>query len=101
MNVPLIFRKSQVMGQFRLHRLKGMSDTAALHIVCNEGFNLCSRKLAINQMGGKIVMSHKTGVFLYSPAGLAHAMEIVPVDLMVLTHSFFAYSICYLTIRGY
>ena len=51
--------------------------------------------------GVKIVMSHKIGVFLYFPVGLVNAMEIVPVDIMVLTHSFFAYSICYLTIRGF
>ena len=27
--------RTQVIGQFRLYRCKGMSGTAALHIVCN------------------------------------------------------------------
>ena len=43
--------RSQVMGQFRLYRCKGMSETAALHIVCNQASEMCTRKLAKNQVG--------------------------------------------------
>ena len=42
---------SQVMGQFRLYRCKGMSGTAALHIVCNQASKMCTGKLAKNQVG--------------------------------------------------
>ena len=42
---------SQVMAQFRLYRCKGMSGTAALHIVCNQASKMCTRKLAKNQVG--------------------------------------------------
>ena len=38
--------RSQVMGQFRLYRCKGMSGTAALHIVCNQASKMCTIKLA-------------------------------------------------------
>ena len=47
-------RRSQVMGQFRLYRCKGMSGTAALHIVCNQASKMCTRKLVINQVGVKV-----------------------------------------------
>ena len=46
--------RSQVMGQFRLYRCKGLSGTAALHIVVNEASKMCARKLAINQVGVKL-----------------------------------------------
>ena len=41
--------RSQVMGQFRLYRCKGMSGTAALplHIGCNQASKMCTRILAI------------------------------------------------------
>ena len=35
--------RSQVMGQFRLYRCKGMSGTAALHIVCNQASKMCTK----------------------------------------------------------
>ena len=40
--------RPQAMGQFRLYRCKGMSGTAALHIVCNQASKMCTRKMAIN-----------------------------------------------------
>ena len=43
--------RTQVMGQFRLVSVKGMSGTVALHIVCNQVSKMCTRKLAINQVG--------------------------------------------------
>ena len=46
--------RSQLMGQFRLYRCKGMSGTAALHIVCNQASKMCTRKLAKNQVGVKL-----------------------------------------------
>ena len=46
--------RSQVMGQFRLYQYKGMSGTVALHIVCNQVSKICTRKLAINQVGVKL-----------------------------------------------
>ena len=46
--------KSQVMGQFRLKRCKGMSGTAALYIVCNQASKMRTRKLAKNQVGVKL-----------------------------------------------
>ena len=46
--------RSQVMGQFRLYRRKGMSGTAALHIVCNQASKICTRKLAKIQVGVKL-----------------------------------------------
>ena len=47
-------KRSQVMGQFRLYRCKGMSGTAALYIVCNQASKMCTRKLAKNQVGVKL-----------------------------------------------
>ena len=46
--------RSQVMGQFRLYRCKGMPCTTALHIVCNQASKMCIRKLAKNQVGVKL-----------------------------------------------
>ena len=46
--------RSQVMGQFCLYRCKGMSGTAALHIVCNQASKMCTRILAKNQVGVKL-----------------------------------------------
>ena len=46
--------RSQVMGQFSLYRCKGMSCTAALHIVCNQASKMCTRKLTKNQVGVKL-----------------------------------------------
>ena len=46
--------RSHVMGQFRLYRCKGMSGTAALHIVCNQALKMCTRKLAKNEVGVKL-----------------------------------------------
>ena len=46
--------RSQVIGQFRLYRYKGISGTAALHIVCNQASKMCRRKLAKNQVGVKL-----------------------------------------------
>ena len=43
--------RSQVIGQFRLYRCKGMSGTTALHVVCNQASKMCTRKLAKNQVG--------------------------------------------------
>ena len=34
-------RRSQVMGQFRLYPCKGLSGTAALHIICNQASKMC------------------------------------------------------------
>ena len=46
------------MDQFRLHRFKGMSVTAALHIFCNQGQNV-SQSIGHNPGGGQNVKSHK------------------------------------------
>ena len=46
--------RSHVMGQFRLYRCKGISGTAALHIVCNQASKMYTRKLAKNQVGVKL-----------------------------------------------
>ena len=46
--------RSQVMGHFCLYRCKGMSGTAALHIVCNQASKMCTRKLAKDQVGVKL-----------------------------------------------
>ena len=46
--------RSQVMGQFRFYRCKGMSGSAALHIVCNQASKMCTRKLDKNQVGVKL-----------------------------------------------
>ena len=35
--------RSQVMGQFRLYRCKGVPGTAALHIVRNQASKMCTR----------------------------------------------------------
>ena len=45
--------RSEVMGQFRLYRCKGMPGTAALHMICNQASKMCTRKLVINQVGVK------------------------------------------------
>ena len=37
--------KLDVVRLFRLHQLKGMLVTAAMHIFCNQASKLCSRKL--------------------------------------------------------
>ena len=46
--------RSQVMGQLRLYRCKGISGTASLHIVCNQASKMWTRKLAKNQVGVKL-----------------------------------------------
>ena len=46
--------RPQAMGHFRLYRCKGISGTAALHIVCNQASKMCTRKMAINQVGVKL-----------------------------------------------
>ena len=46
--------RPQAMSQFRLYRCKDMSSTAALHIVCNQASKMCTRKMAINQVGVKL-----------------------------------------------
>ena len=44
------FKKSQVIRHFRLDSFKSMSDSAVLHIFCNQGSKLCSiNKLAKNR----------------------------------------------------
>ena len=55
--------RSQVMGQFRLYRCKGMSGTPALLIVCNQASKMCTRKLAKNQVGVKL-QNHRKLAFL-------------------------------------
>ena len=42
---------SQGIGQFSLYQCKGMSGTAVLHIFLNQASKLCSRELAMNQVG--------------------------------------------------
>ena len=46
--------RSQVMGELRLYRCKGISGTASLHIVCNQASKMWTRKLAKNQVGVKL-----------------------------------------------
>ena len=52
-----LFRRSQIFGQFRLHRFNNVSVTAACTSFATRG-QLCSSNLAINHMGGQIVKSH-------------------------------------------
>ena len=54
---------SQVMSQFRLYRCKGMSGTAALHIVCNQA-SIMSTKNGQKPSRGQIVKSQKISVFI-------------------------------------
>ena len=56
--------RSHVMGQFRLYRCKGMSGTAALHIVCNQASKMCTRKFAKKPSRGQIVKSQKISVVI-------------------------------------
>ena len=79
-----------MMGQFRLHLCKGMSDTATLHALYHQ-VTKCSRKLAIKQVGSNYKVTGKRRLLLiYFLAGLLQAMEIVLVDQMILRHLFFA-----------
>ena len=63
-----IFKRSQVMRQFRLYRLKGMLVAVALHIFRNHGawVKTVFRKSGHKADGGQIVKSYKICVFMFS-----------------------------------
>ena len=59
-----LFRRPHAMGHFRLYRCKGMSGTAALHIVCNQSSKNVYKKISHKPSRGQIVKSQKISVFI-------------------------------------
>ena len=52
-------QKDRVMGQLRQHRFKGMSDTIALHVFCNQAVKTVFKKTDHKPDGGQIVKISK------------------------------------------
>ena len=66
-NAPLrtvqLSGRSQVIGQFSLYQCKGLSGTAASHLL-QSGVEMVLKKIGYDQSGGQIVKSREVSVFI-------------------------------------